>query len=146
MRVAVPKETKPAEQRVGLLPAGAAQLVRDGHEVLVETGAGEGSGFDDDAYAAAGAEVADLDDATAYGLPATEEGVIDYIVGLHEQGKIRVGIYVHGTSEGFVPWEEPILDLPVRLRAALVLTDSEDPLGPVMTVMFTFIDEDPPLA
>ena len=55
MRVAVPKETKPAEQRVGLLPAGAAQLVRDGHEVLVETGAGEGSGFDDDAYAAAGA-------------------------------------------------------------------------------------------
>ena len=87
-----------------------------------------------------------MDDATAYGLPATEEGVIDYIVGLHEQGKIRVGIYVHGTSEGFVPWEEPILDLPVRLRAALVLTDSEDPLGPVMTVMFTFIDEDPPLA
>ncbi|KUG51233.1 MULTISPECIES: alanine dehydrogenase [Kocuria] len=59
MRVAVPREIKPAEQRVGLVPAGVTQLVRDGHEVLVETGAGAGSGFDDDAYAAAGAEVVD---------------------------------------------------------------------------------------
>ena len=59
MRVAVPQEIKPAERRVGLVPAGVTQLVRDGHEVLVETGAGEGSGFDDDAYAAAGAEVVD---------------------------------------------------------------------------------------
>lgn len=59
MRVAVPREIKPAEQRVGLVPAGVTQLVRDGHEVLVETGAGVGSGFDDDAYAAAGAEVVD---------------------------------------------------------------------------------------
>ncbi|MEX5269775.1 alanine dehydrogenase [Kocuria sabuli] len=59
MRVAVPREIKPAERRVGLVPAGVTQLVRDGHEVLVETGAGEGSGFDDDSYAAAGAEVVD---------------------------------------------------------------------------------------
>ena len=59
MRVAVPREIKPAERRVGLVPAGVTQLVRDGHEVLVETGAGEGSGFDDDAYTAAGAEVVD---------------------------------------------------------------------------------------
>lgn len=59
MRVAVPREIKPAEQRVGLVPAGVTQLVRDGHEVFVETGAGEGSGFDDGAYSAAGAEVVD---------------------------------------------------------------------------------------
>jgi alanine dehydrogenase len=59
MRVAAPREIKPAERRVGLVPAGVTQLVRDGHEVFVETGAGEGSGFDDDAYAAAGAEVVD---------------------------------------------------------------------------------------
>ncbi|MFI7741566.1 alanine dehydrogenase [Kocuria rhizosphaericola] len=59
MRVAVPREIKPAELRVGLVPAGVTQLVRDGHEVFVETGAGEGSGFDDDAYASAGAEVVD---------------------------------------------------------------------------------------
>ena len=87
-----------------------------------------------------------IDDATAYGLPGTEENAIDYIVGLHEQGKIRVGTYVHGTREGFIPWEEPIPDLPARLRAALVPTDPEDPLGPVITVMFTFIDEAPPAA
>ncbi|MFI7483161.1 alanine dehydrogenase [Kocuria sp. M1R5S2] len=61
MRVAVPREIKPAEQRVGLMPAGVTALVRDGHEVYVETGAGVGSGFDDDAYAAAGAEVVDRD-------------------------------------------------------------------------------------
>ncbi|MFF0989779.1 alanine dehydrogenase [Kocuria nitroreducens] len=59
MRVAVPREIKPAERRVGLVPAGVTQLVRDGHEVFVETGAGEGSGFDDDAYTAARAEVVD---------------------------------------------------------------------------------------
>ncbi|GGG48400.1 alanine dehydrogenase [Kocuria dechangensis] len=59
MRVAVPTEIKPAERRVGLVPAGVTQLVRHGHEVLVESGAGTGSGFDDDAYAAAGAEVVD---------------------------------------------------------------------------------------
>jgi len=59
MRVAVPTEIKPAERRVGLVPAGVTQLVRHGHEVLVEAGAGTGSGFDDDAYAAAGAEVVD---------------------------------------------------------------------------------------
>ena len=87
-----------------------------------------------------------IDDATAYGLPATEENAIDYIVGLHKQGKIRVGTYVHGTRGGFIPWEEPIPDLPARLRTALVPTDPEDPLGPVMTVMFTFIDEAPPAA
>ena len=87
-----------------------------------------------------------IDDATAYGLPATEEQAIDYIVGLHGQGKIRVGTYVQGTREGFIPWEEPITDLSSRLRAALAPTDPEDPLGPVMTVMFTFIDEAPPTA
>ena len=87
-----------------------------------------------------------IDDATAYGLPATEEHAIDYIVEIHGQGKIRIGTYVHGSREGFIPWEEPITDLPARLRAALVPTDPEDPLGPVMTVMFTFIDEAPPTA
>ncbi|MFF0902148.1 UNVERIFIED_CONTAM: alanine dehydrogenase [Kocuria sp. CPCC 205316] len=59
MRVAVPREIKPAERRVGLVPAGVTQLVRDGHDVFVETGAGEGSGFDDDAYTAAGGQVVD---------------------------------------------------------------------------------------
>jgi alanine dehydrogenase len=57
MIVGVPKEIKPQENRVALLPSAAYQLIRRGHQVLVESGAGGGSGFPDDEYAAAGAEV-----------------------------------------------------------------------------------------
>ena len=57
MVIGVPREIKRHEYRVGLTPAGAAELARDGHDVLVETGAGEGSGFGDDAYRRAGAGV-----------------------------------------------------------------------------------------
>ncbi len=55
MRIGVVKEIKPDEYRVALTPAGARELVQKGHEVLVETGAGLGSQFDDVAYAAVGA-------------------------------------------------------------------------------------------
>ena len=58
MIVGVPKEIKTAENRVALLPAGAESLASDGHTVLVEQGAGLGSGFNDDAYRAVGAEIA----------------------------------------------------------------------------------------
>lgn len=57
MIVGVPSETKSDEYRVALLPVGAEELVRDGHRVCVQRGAGLGSGFDDDRYRAAGAEV-----------------------------------------------------------------------------------------
>ncbi len=55
MIVGVPKEIKTAEHRVALVPAGVESLVGDGHAVLVEQGAGVGSGFGDKAYRAAGA-------------------------------------------------------------------------------------------
>src|SRR2546429_1019075 len=55
MIVGVPREIKTAENRVALVPAGVESLVGDGHTVLVEQGAGLGSGFSDDAYRAAGA-------------------------------------------------------------------------------------------
>jgi alanine dehydrogenase len=61
--VGVPKEIKTAENRVALVPAGAESLSGDGHTVLVEQGAGLGSGFSDDAYRAAGAEIAPSADA-----------------------------------------------------------------------------------
>jgi alanine dehydrogenase len=57
MIVGVPKELKTAEHRVALVPAGVESLVGDGHTVLVEAGAGVGSGFADAAYRAAGAEL-----------------------------------------------------------------------------------------
>jgi alanine dehydrogenase len=55
--VGVAKEIKPDEYRVALTPAGALELTQRGHEVLVETGAGEGSAFPDDAYTAVGARI-----------------------------------------------------------------------------------------
>ena len=58
MIVGVPKEIKPGEQRVALAPAGARALGDAGHRVLVETGAGTGSGIRDDEYAAVGATLA----------------------------------------------------------------------------------------
>ena len=58
MLIGVPKESKDHEYRVGLTPAGAYVLVRHGHEVLVQPGAGAQVGFPDDAYLAVGARVA----------------------------------------------------------------------------------------
>ncbi len=58
MRIGVPKEIKNHEYRVGLTPASVRELVRHGHEVWVQAGAGAGVGLDDDQYAAAGARIA----------------------------------------------------------------------------------------
>ncbi|MDC4233564.1 alanine dehydrogenase [Actinomyces sp. B33] len=57
MRIGVPTEIKDHEFRVAITPAGVAALVADGHEVLVEAGAGTGVGIDDADYAAAGARI-----------------------------------------------------------------------------------------
>lgn len=57
MIIGTPREVKADEYRVGLLPVGAELLVRDGHTVLIEAGAGGGSGFNDRDYIAAGAEI-----------------------------------------------------------------------------------------
>lgn len=59
MLIGVPKEIKADEYRVGMIPAGVDELVRRGQRVLIETGAGLGSGLTDDQYAAAGAEIVD---------------------------------------------------------------------------------------
>ena len=58
MRIGVPREIKVHEYRVGLVPAGVRELTAAGHEVLVETGAGEGIGLADAEYRAAGAAIA----------------------------------------------------------------------------------------
>jgi alanine dehydrogenase len=58
MRIGVPREIKVHEYRVGLVPAGVRELVGAGHEVIVETGAGNGIGVDDAQYRAAGASIA----------------------------------------------------------------------------------------
>jgi alanine dehydrogenase len=57
MRIGVPTEIKNNEYRVGMVPAGVKDLVTDGHTVYVQKGAGDGSGFDDSDYEAAGAKI-----------------------------------------------------------------------------------------
>ena len=59
MVIGVPKEIKEQEQRVALLPSAANQLIRHGHSVLVEKNAGIGSGYADEEYVKAGAEIVD---------------------------------------------------------------------------------------
>lgn len=58
MRLAVPKEIVPGEKRVALVPEVIPQLLKMGHTVTVESGAGARAGFTDDAYSAAGATIA----------------------------------------------------------------------------------------
>ena len=58
MIIGVPKEVKLDEYRVAMLPVGVEELTRRGHKVLIEVGAGLGSGLPDTEYAAAGAELA----------------------------------------------------------------------------------------
>ena len=58
MKIGVPKEIKIHEYRVGLVPAGVRELVDAGHQVLVQSGAGAGIGFEDANYQAAGATIA----------------------------------------------------------------------------------------
>ena len=57
MIIGVPKEIKPQENRVALLPSAAYQLTKRGHQIVVETSAGTGSGFPDEEYVKAGAEI-----------------------------------------------------------------------------------------
>jgi alanine dehydrogenase len=95
MRVGVVKEIKPDEYRVALTPAGARELTQHGHEVVVETGAGDGSSFPDDAYAVVGARIASAEEiwATAELLLKVKEPIAP------EYGHLREGLvlftYLH---------------------------------------------------
>ncbi len=76
MIIGVPKEIKNNENRIALTPAGAAELVKRGHEVYVQAGGGNGSGFPDEDYIAAGAKM----------LPAIEDvyGIAEMIIKVKE--------------------------------------------------------------
>ena len=55
MKVGIVKEIKNNENRVAIIPSSVKEFIRNGHEVLIECGAGLGSGFSDEEYKAAGA-------------------------------------------------------------------------------------------
>ncbi|MER3555782.1 MAG: alanine dehydrogenase, partial [Meiothermus sp.] len=63
MTIGVPKEVKTLENRVALTPGGVTSLVKRGHRVLVEAGAGLGSGLSDAEYQRAGAEIVSVKEA-----------------------------------------------------------------------------------
>ncbi len=68
MKIAVPKEIKNNENRVGLVPSGVAQLVKDGHEVFIEKNAGLGIGLTDKDFMEAGAKITkDIEETFAKG-------------------------------------------------------------------------------
>ena len=58
MKIGVPKEIKPQENRIGLTPESVKDLISDGHEVLVENNGGYEAGFENNQYEAAGAKIA----------------------------------------------------------------------------------------
>ena len=62
MRIGIPRELKPLEGRVGLIPAACGELVRQGHEVFIESSAGIKSGYTDDDYRELGVTVLDTAD------------------------------------------------------------------------------------
>ena len=72
MKIGCPKEIKPQEFRVGVTPNAAREAVTHGHDVLIETGAGAGAGFDDASYVAAGARII----ATAAEIFATADMIV----------------------------------------------------------------------
>jgi alanine dehydrogenase len=112
MIIGVPKEIKNNENRVALTPAGAAELVKRGHEVYVQAAAGNGSGFADAEYVTAGAEI----------LPSIGEvyAIADMIIKVKEPieseyGMIREGqlvyTYFHFASS------EPLTNAMIKRKA-----------------------------
>jgi len=90
MRVGVPKEVKADEYRVAMMPVGVELLVKAGHEVFVETSAGAGSGFLDEDYKKAGANI----------VPAHEEvfGSADMIIKVKEPQPHEISLFRPGQT------------------------------------------------
>lgn len=88
MKFGVPKETVAGERRVALVPDTVAKLVKDGHTVVVEPGAGSSAGFTDDAYRAAGATSGDAWSADIVCKVQQPSGA--------EVGKLREGVALIG--------------------------------------------------
>lgn len=84
MIIGVPREIKPNENRVGVVPSGVELLVKNGHTVLVETNAGSGSGFQDDDYVRAGARIV--------GAPTDVYGEAEMIVKVKEPIQAEYGL------------------------------------------------------
>jgi alanine dehydrogenase len=153
MKIGVVKEIKPDEYRVALTPAGARELVRRGHDVLVETGAGAGSAFPDTAYSAVGASIHGAEEVwrdaelllkvkepLAAEYPLLREGQILFTYlhlaasdeltrALIESGAACVAYETVETESGALPLLAPMSEIAGRLAAQAGATFLEKPLG-----------------
>lgn len=153
MKIGVAKEIKTDEYRVALTPAGARELGQRGHDVIVETGAGDGSSFADAAYEAAGARIAPVDEvwgeadlllkvkepvAPEYGR--LREGLVLFTYlhiaadealtrALLESGTTAVAYETVETDSGALPLLAPMSEIAGRLAAQAGAYFLEKPLG-----------------
>ena len=114
MRIGVPKEVALNERRVALSPDVAGKLVKGGHEVVVERGAGSSAFFPDDAYAAAGAKLGDR---------SSVLGQSEIIVQLQAPAANELSQYREGAAlvAAFQPSKELIQQLAQRKLTAFTL-------------------------
>ena len=153
LKIGVAKEIKTDEYRVALTPAGARELGQHGHDVIVETGAGDGSSFSDAAYEAAGARIASVEEvwgeaelllkvkepiAPEYGR--LREGLVLFTYlhiaadepltqALLESGITAVAYETVETDSGALPLLAPMSEIAGRLAAQAGAYFLEKPLG-----------------
>ncbi|HEX5028143.1 MAG TPA: alanine dehydrogenase [Gaiellaceae bacterium] len=153
MRIGVAREIKPQEYRVALTPAGARELVQHGHEVVVETGAGVGSAFADDAYERVGASIASVDEVwssadlllkvkepIAVEYPRLREGLTLFTYlhiaadepltrALVDSGITAIAYETVETDRGALPLLAPMSEIAGRLAAQAGADQLEKPKG-----------------
>jgi alanine dehydrogenase len=153
LRIGVAKEIKSDEYRVALTPAGARELVQRGHEVLVETGAGDGSSFPDADYERVGARTAPADDVwgqaelllkvkepVASEYPRLREGLVLFTYlhiaadapltrALIASGVTGIAYETVETEDGRLPLLAPMSEIAGRLAAQAGAYFLEKPLG-----------------
>ena len=153
MRIGVAKEIKSDEYRVALTPAGARELVQGGHEVLIETSAGDGSSFWDADYERAGAHIVSVEDVwgqselllkvkepIASEYPRMREGLVLFTYlhiaadealtrALVESGITAVAYETVETDDRRLPLLAPMSEIAGRLAAQAGAYFLEKPLG-----------------
>jgi alanine dehydrogenase len=153
VKIGVAKEIKTDEYRVALTPAGALELTRRGHDVLIETGAGSGSAFADEAYERVGARIVSTDDVWSESellLKVKEpieaeysklrEGLVLFTYlhiaadeslthALTDRGVTAVAYETVETDDGRLPLLAPMSEIAGRLAAQAGAYFLEKPLG-----------------
>jgi alanine dehydrogenase len=97
VKIGVPKEVKDHEYRVAITPIGVHELVAHGHEVVIQTEAGVGSGIPDADFVAAGATMVSTPE-EAWGTDAADDGAVDLVLKVKEP----VSEEYHRMREGLV--------------------------------------------